>query len=81
MKSDLPDISYFKYTNFGSSIAINTTNYKQFPDRGTSRSLSFSLINGYEKYNPGTTAPVSATSDNVNHSWFTLKFQMNRIIG
>jgi len=73
LKDDIPDVSTFKYYSFGNSFGMNTTNYKQFADRGILRNLSFTFIKGQEKYSSGTTAPVAATGV-ADHFWFTIKF-------
>ena len=74
LKSDIPDVTNFRYFSFGSGLSINTTNYKQFPDRGILRSLSFSFIRGDESYTAGSTAQPLASDMNSNHFWFNLKF-------
>ncbi len=74
LKNDSPDVSNFKYYSFGTSLSINTTNYKQFADRGILRSLNFYFVRGSEHYDPGTTAPVALVQDNSDHFWFNLKF-------
>ena len=74
LKSDTPDLSDFKYYSVGSNVGINTSNYKLYPDRGVIRNLSFTFINGQEKYTPGTTAPALNNYQAENHYWFTIKF-------
>lgn len=73
LKSDTPDISNFEYYSFGSSFGMNTTNYKQFADRGILRNISFSFVRGTEEYVPGTTAPATLLDDHAEHFWFNLK--------
>ncbi len=74
LEADTPDNSNFQYYSFGSSIGLNSSNYKQYADRGIIRHLSFTYIRGIENYVPGTTAPVMDAASSNKHFWFTIKF-------
>ncbi|HUX53710.1 MAG TPA: patatin-like phospholipase family protein [Williamwhitmania sp.] len=74
LKSDIPDVTDFTYINVGTSFGMNSLNYKQYADRGIFRQISFSYINGYENYSPGTTSPPSNTNAIINHDWYELRF-------
>ncbi|MFT6844818.1 MAG: NTE family protein [Flavobacteriales bacterium] len=71
-EGDTNDVTAFDGYTYGASYALNTLNYKQFPNEGALLTLTGRVMNGVENTTPGSTT-IKKEQVIKDHSWLQLK--------
>ncbi|MBE9468592.1 MAG: patatin-like phospholipase family protein [Bacteroidetes bacterium] len=72
-KTDIADQTNFDAYTFHLTIENSTLNYFQFPNSGKYIAFKTRLINGKEKYIPGSySIDIDTNSSNLSHKWFQI---------